>query len=113
MPTQDFACRDGPLPHGGLPSHVSGRQADLAEHDVDHAVEQVALVGHVVVQRHRFHPEHLAELAHAEGRDAAVVGERDRSTQHLVAAQRFPAGRGVFGRRHPVLLPPGLTKLTL
>jgi NADPH:quinone reductase-like Zn-dependent oxidoreductase len=29
MAAQDFTCRDGPLPHGRLPSGVTGWQADL------------------------------------------------------------------------------------
>ena len=101
MTAQGRANRDGPLAHGRLPPAVAGRQADLAEHDVDHPVQEVALAGHVVVQRHRLDPEDLAELAHAEGADAAFVGEGDRGLEHLVAAQRRPPGRGVPGCRHP------------
>src|SRR5438477_13042251 len=104
MAAQDFTCRDGPLPHGRLPSGVTGRQADLAEHDVDHPVQQVALTGHVVVQRHRLDPEYLAEPAHAQRPDAAFVSEGDRGLQHLVAAQARPPGRSVPGRRHLAVL---------
>ena len=65
-----------------------GGQVDLAEDEVDHAVEEVALVGDVVVERHRLDAEDLAELAHAQRRDPRLVGERDSGAQHSIARQR-------------------------
>ena len=112
MTAQDRTGREGPRAHGRLPPADGRRQADLAEYDVDHPVQEVGLAGHVVVQRHRLDPEDLAQLAHAEGADAAFVGEGYRGLEHLVAAQRRPPGRGVPGCRHPVLLSSGLTLLT-
>jgi len=65
MPAQDLPGRDGSPPHGGPPLAVAGGQVDLAEHDVDHSVQEVALAGNVVVKRHRLDAERLAQLAHA------------------------------------------------
>ena len=49
-----------------LPVGVARRHLDLAGDRVDDAVEEVVLVRHVVVERHRLDSELLAELAHAE-----------------------------------------------
>jgi hypothetical protein len=46
---QDPASRDCPSAHCRSP--VGGGQVDLAEDQVDHAVEEVDLVGHMVVSR--------------------------------------------------------------
>src|SRR5439155_16650074 len=73
---------------------------------------QVALTGHVVVQRHRLDPEYLAEPAHAQRPDAAFVSEGDRGLQHLVAAQARPPGRHVPGRRHLAVLSSRVDEVT-
>jgi hypothetical protein len=57
---------DGPLAHGGLPVGSAGRQIDLAEDDVNDPIDDLILVGEVVVDGHRLDPEFLAELPHAE-----------------------------------------------
>jgi len=62
MAAEDLTGADRPLAHGRLPVGFDRRQADLAEHQVDHAVEQVALAGHVVVQRHRLDPEDVPAI---------------------------------------------------
>jgi hypothetical protein len=87
MSRQDGPDRDGPLAHGLLPTFRRGRQLDLAEDQVDHAVEQVLLVGDVVVQGHRLDPHRLGEPAHRERLDSVLVGERGRGAQDPVAAQ--------------------------
>jgi hypothetical protein len=46
----------------------------------------------VVVQRHRLDPELLAELAHAQGVDAALIGKDVGGEQHALPAQ---AGTGL------------------
>jgi hypothetical protein len=48
------------LAHGLLPAGLAGGQLDLAEDEVDDAVEDVVLVGHVVVQRHGLDPSAAA-----------------------------------------------------
>jgi hypothetical protein len=85
----------GPLPHRRFPVGSARGQVDLAEDQVDHAVEKLVLVGHVVVQRHGLDPEGFAELAHAERGDPALVGEGDGRKQHSLPAQR---GSGLCGR---------------
>ena len=112
MARQHLAGRHRPLLHGQLPAGPVGGQVDLAEYPVDHAVEQLALAGHVVIQGHRLDPENLPEPAHAERTDAMFVGKGDGRAQHLVAVQRSPtigagprgSGRsGGSGHRQPVL----------
>lgn len=68
-------------------------QVDLAEDDVDHAVEDVVLVGHVVVERQGLDPEFLGELAHGERWDTSGVGKRNGDTQSSLP------GEGLAGLR--------------
>jgi hypothetical protein len=69
MARQDFTGRDGPVAHGRLPVDARGGQVDLAEEEVDHAVQEVGLVGHVVSKRRR----------RREGRRKRPVGFSDQS----------------------------------
>ena len=62
------------------------------------AVEDVVLIGDVVVQRHRLDPERLTELPHAERLDARFIGESDRGAEHPVPVQ----GGARFLRRCPL-----------
>ncbi len=89
---QREAHGEGPLPHGPVPVVAGGGQVHLAEHQVDHTVEQVVLVGDVVVQGHRLDPEGLAEPAHAERLQAAGVGEFDGGPQHALTGERPALG---------------------
>ena len=57
------------------------RQVDLAEDEVDHPVHEIVLVGEVVVEGHRLDPELLAELAHRECLEPALVGALDGGLQ--------------------------------
>ena len=54
------ARRQDALPDRALPVGVRRRRIDLADDDVDHAVEQFVLVRDVLVQRHRDDAELLA-----------------------------------------------------
>ena len=77
-------------------SDPADRRVDLADDDVDHAVEQLVLVGHVLVERHRHDAQFLSELAHVQRLDPRRVGERHGGAQHAVPAERHPtrsAGR--------------------
>ena len=49
--------------------------------ELDHPVEDVVLVRHVVVERHRLDAEPAAEAAHREGLDAVLVRELDRRAE--------------------------------
>jgi hypothetical protein len=51
---------------------------DLAHDDIDEAVEDRFLVGHVVVEGHRLDAEPPGEAAHGQCGEPAVVGDRDR-----------------------------------
>ena len=72
-----------------LPVGVQDGAADLADHGVGDAVEQVLLVAHVVVERHRVEAQLLGELAHAERLDAFPVSELDRGYEQAFPAQRL------------------------
>ena len=101
MARENLAGRDRPLAHGRLPVDACVWQTDLAEQEIDHAVNDLALVAHVAIQRHRLDAELLGELAHAERLDAFLVGQLEGSAQHPLAAQRpaAPSG-GVSWRGH-------------
>jgi hypothetical protein len=82
------ADRDRALSHRGLPVDGAGRgDLDLAEDDVDEAVDDVLLAGDVVVERHRLHAQLARHLAHRERVEAAVVGELERRLEHPVPRQ--------------------------
>ena len=70
----------------GLPVEFGGK-LDLADDELDHGIDEVTLVAHVVVQRHGLDAELLRELAHADGLDAAVVGEQDRGAYDALSGQ--------------------------
>jgi hypothetical protein len=83
--------------HRRFPVCSDDRQCNLGEDNVDHAVEELVLVGDVVVQRHRLDADGLAELSHAERPDPALVREGHRRAEHPCAAQgrsRFCRGLG-------------------
>ena len=93
---QHLPGRVRPPPHLRAPVAAGRRQLDLAEDEVDDAVEDLVLVGDVVVDRHRLD----AELAAASERivsdaEPAGVGDRDGAAQHPLAAQRRVARRAV------------------
>ena len=102
---EHFAGRDRPLAHGRLPVHSAWRQTDLGEHEIDHAVHDVALVAHVAVQRHRLDAQLLGELAHAERLDAILIGTVEGGAQHSLTAQGYATLRSrVRSRRHAIHL---------
>src|SRR6202035_206033 len=76
-----------PFAHRPSPVHTIGGQIDLAEHDIDHAVEHVDLVPDMAVEGHRLDPELMAQLAHAERFDAVPIGEADGGPQDPLPRQ--------------------------
>ena len=93
----DASRRQDPLARRRLPVGAPCiRQVDLANDGIDHAVQQVVLVGDVVVERHRLDRQLLAEPAHAQRVDPLSVRELDGSGQHALPVQRDAAfgGRG-------------------
>ena len=116
---QRVADRDRPLPHGGPPvGATGGGQLDLAEDEVDDAVDELVLVGEVVVKGHRLDAELLAQLAHAEGLEATLIGVPRAvcSTRSRVSGMRRAASvvRVVIGVPFgPAFTDRGLTRCTL
>ena len=74
---------------------------DLAEDEVDHAIDDRFLVGDVVVDRHRLDVELGCELADGEALDADLVGEIDCAGETRARVEGFAVGRvfveGVIG----------------
>ena len=91
MSGQGVPHRYGPLPHGGLPVSTARGQANLAEDDVDHRVDQVVLVGDVAVERHGRNFELLAQAAHGEGFEPAFIGSVGGRLEHPFPAETPPA----------------------
>jgi hypothetical protein len=57
MPAEGIADGQPALTHRRFPPGAVRRQIDLGEHQLDHPVEDVVLVGDMVVERHRLDPE--------------------------------------------------------
>jgi hypothetical protein len=96
MPEKDIVQGDRQLPDRRLPLAPCRGRLDLAGDEVDDAVQDLVLVGDVAVQRHRLDTEILAEPAHAQALDAALVRQRDRGAQHALSVQgrsRLPRHR--------------------
>ena len=74
-------------------SRSSRRRLDLAEDDVDHPVDQLHLVGHVVVERHRGDAQLVGELAHRQRLEPVTIGER-----HGRLAGRAPCSAALGSR---------------
>ena len=72
----------------GLPIRAVAVDRDLADDELEHAVEEIVLVANVRVQRHRLDPELGAEAAHADGLDALPVRQANGSLQHALARER-------------------------
>jgi hypothetical protein len=77
MARERLSCRGRPLPQFRLPLPFAGWQFNLAEDEVDQAVQEVGLVRHMVVEQHRFHAEDLSEPAHAQVVDAVLIGQSE------------------------------------
>ena len=75
------AAGDGASPTPDFTESIVPRQAgcgrrQLAEQRFDDQVEQVGLVVHVPVQRHRRHAEAIGDCLHGEAVEPLVVGDR-------------------------------------
>jgi hypothetical protein len=69
---------------GGI---CSTRGDDLLADHVDDPVQDVRLVLDMVVERHRLDPAVLAERAHRQPFDPALVGEADRRAEDALPRQ--------------------------
>src|SRR5207245_2330515 len=104
----DSACGECQLPQRRLPVGSVGAGGDLADHGIDHAVDQVVLVAYVGVEGHRFDAQFLRESAHADRLEAVPIGELDAGGQHSLPGQ-LSAAFGTCGAQcgdlhEPILL---------
>ena len=91
VPPERLARRAHPAADLVAPRRRSGiGQLDLAEHEVDQPVEDLVLVGDVVVDRHRLDAELLGQRPDRQRRQAAGVGDGERAAHDPVPAQRLP-----------------------
>src|SRR5712692_7907395 len=86
----------------GLPLGIGGWRGDLAHQEIDHAIADVVFAPHVVVERHRLHPERLSEPAHGDRPDPVRVRDLDGGAEHPLPAERgaglLPRAGGCPGR---------------
>src|SRR6202035_2914317 len=66
---------------GGLPADSLWRQLNLAEDQIDEPIEDVLLIGDMVVERHRLDSKLLSEPAHGERLDPLGVGQNQRGAE--------------------------------
>ena len=91
----DASRRQDPLAGRRLPVGAPCiHQFDLANDGINHPVQQVVLVGDVVVERHRLDRQLLAEPAHAQRVDPPSVRELNGSRQHALPVERDAAFSG-------------------
>jgi hypothetical protein len=79
---------------GGFELLVVGAQVQLVDHVVDDAFEEVLAAVDVAVERHGFDPEFVAEPAHGQCAQAALVDEGDRGVDDAFARQGLAARCG-------------------
>ena len=100
--------RDRALADGRLPVGIESGHLEFARDQIGHAIEDVVLVDHVLVQRHRLDAERLAEPAHRDRSEAALVRHTDGGLQDPFPTERPAALRGSTRRLewllHPVLI---------
>jgi hypothetical protein len=82
---QDLSPRPRGLPCAPFPIAVGPRIQELGEHPLADPQEQIFLVVHVVVERHRLHAELAADPAHRHGVEALLVHDPQRRVDHAVA----------------------------
>jgi hypothetical protein len=86
--SQHSPSRVGSLNDLRPPVTVGGRQLYLAEDQIHDAVENLLLVGNVVVERHWLDAEFVGERSHRQGSDSRGVCERDGGPHYSLAAER-------------------------
>ncbi len=103
MAEERAAGREDPRSDRLLPIGSFERRVDLVDDDVDQGVQELVLVGHVPVERHRDDVEGLGELPHAQRLDASLIGQGDRGAEHPFPGQgRTGLGADVDLRAHPL-----------
>ena len=98
MAEHDVPSGEDLASHRGTPVIAGPAGHDLADDDIDRPVEQVVLVPDVPIQCHRLDAELLAEPSHAQGVDAAAIGQVDGRSEHALPGQwraAFGGGEGI------------------
>jgi len=88
VPVGRLAGRERAPAHRGSPVDLGRGELDLAEDDVDHAVEELLLVRDVVVERHRAGAELVRKPANRQRLEPLALRERNRGLEHALPAQR-------------------------
>lgn len=90
------AIRPADLPQAILPGRlIRGRYLHPGQKAPGHAIEQIPLVGDMVVERHRLDAELRTEPPHRERIDTFAIGELDCGIQDAFACQRHSLGLSV------------------
>src|SRR6185369_12701364 len=89
--TEQRAQVGGPVAGGGALAGraLVSRQLHLGEHQFHHLGQQVRLVAHVVIQRHRRDAQLLAEAAEAGRRQPLAVGQLQGQRHDAAPRDRF------------------------
>src|SRR5437660_11778754 len=101
MSQQCVVSRYGTRAYRCLPLLVRGWKLELAQDQIDDAVQEVVLIGDVVVERHGLDAQHLPELAHGERVDPILIDELDGGAHYAIPAQRS-AALALHGHRSPL-----------
>jgi len=99
------------LPDRALPIDSGDGRIDLADDDIEHSVEELLFVGHMLVEGHRYDAQLIGEPSHAERLDPGAVCQGYSGAQHAIPAQGDPARRLGFlshlTKRTPYTYTPG------
>ena len=81
---------------------VRSRVGDLVEQPLDEAVEEVGLVAHMPIQRHRRDPEPVGDGLHRQAVEASLVSEFEARLQDAGTVDEARTGHvGSLARRRP------------
>src|SRR5215211_3178222 len=78
------------IPDPALPTFILRRYLQLTKQDLDHPIQQSALIRDVVVERHRLDPKLTPELPHRESLQPLPIHKPYRRLQNPPPAQRPP-----------------------
>lgn len=72
------------------------RELELVQDEIDDAVQEVVLVGHVVVERHRLDAERITEPAHGEAVQTFTVRQLHGRAKQAISREGRPGFRSPF-----------------
>lgn len=82
MTAEDLPRRDRSPSHCLSPVGAVLGDLDLADHQLEHPVEDLLFVGDVLVERHRLDTKLGSKTAHGEGAESLPVGQVDCAPKH-------------------------------